>query len=105
MATMIDPDFENSLYRSFARLCKGKTDNNIAECTGLSAHSVNLLRNGHISLINSRLYVVCQVFPRLIPAIINALDSDVQDITQIPESKEITKEEKIAIIKNLLDSL
>ena len=28
-----------------------------------------------------------------------------KDVTQITESKEITKEEKIAIIKNLLDSL
>ena len=67
--------------------------------------AVNILRNGHISLINSRLYVVCQVFPRLIPAIIKALGEDIQDIAQISESKEITKEEKINIIKNLLDSL
>lgn len=95
---------ETTLYHSFSERYKGKTEKEIASIIGTTITTVSGIKLKRNKLSFSRLSQIVKIFPELEECIIKCLQGN----TQVVDNKridELTKEEKIAIIKNLLDSL
>ena len=94
-------DLDSAFLTAVNCLCKDNCDRETAEKTGLSRVYVQHIRRGDISLVTSRLDTILSLFPGLERVVINYLNGNML----YKNIDELTKEEKIAIIKNLLDSL
>lgn len=91
--------FRNFLRRKFLHT----TISAVARESGVSRPVLSNLHCEKSQITGTQLDTLLRLVPELLPVMMQVLNS--KDVTQITESKEITKEEKIAIIKNLLDSL
>lgn len=92
---------ETLLYNSFVDRYRGMTEKETAAIIGTTVTSVSGIKLKRNKLSFSRLSQIVKIFPELESVIINTLNGSMIQ-TNIDE---LTKEEKLELIKKLLESL